>query len=108
MDHKEIVVAEIRPNPGRKILVISAYRSQIDLSKLFLDNLEHILQQESLEGITEFLVQGDLNYAEIKWLDNIEECLPAHCNDPMSIVNRYEFTQINHNPSRRNETNILD
>jgi len=68
--HNEMVAAEIRPNKGRRILVISVYRSQTDPSKDFLANLEHILHAGCLDNIKEFLILGDFNYRELTWIEN--------------------------------------
>jgi len=105
--HNEIVIAEVRPTKGRRILIFSTYRSQADPSSIFLSNLEHAIQAGCQDGVEEHLILGDLNYRELTWLDNIETSIPKHCRDLLSITNRYGYRQLNYNPSTV-DGNILD
>ena len=106
-NHNKITVTEIHPTTGRRILVLSCYRSQADPSPIFISNLEHILQSGCQDNINEFLVLGDFNYREIKWIDEIDTSLPAHCREFLSVTNIFGLNQLNHNPST-NDENILD
>jgi len=105
--HNEIVAAEVRPSKGRKILVISVYRSQTDPSKEFLSNFEHVLQAGCQDNINEFLILGDFNYRELTWVENLDTNVPNHCKDLLSITNRFGLQQLNYNPSTV-DGNILD
>ena len=73
-NHNKIVATEIRPHSGRRIPVLSVNRCQADPS-----NLKHIFQQGCQDGIQEFLILVNLNYREIKWIEDVEENIPAHC-----------------------------
>jgi hypothetical protein len=107
--HNELLAIEINPNMGDKFLLISAYRSQTDPSKDFLANLEEILRNSSSNDIFNILILGDLNYSQITWTpNNGNRYLPPHCKDLLSLCNRWNFSQLNHHPSRKDSNNILD
>jgi uncharacterized protein (DUF934 family) len=106
--HNEIIAVEIRPTAGERLLLISAYRSQTDPSDIFLANIEEILNRAISDEIYDFLILGDLNYSQIKWTTTDENGLPPHCRDLLSLANRWNLRQLNHNPSRRDGKSILD
>ena len=102
-----MIAVEIRPRPGHKIIVISAYRSQTDPSPQFLSNLDEILTNAETHGYHNFLILGDLNYPEINWIQDLDLDVPYHCKELLALTKRYDFNQFNFNPSTI-AGNILD
>lgn len=65
--NNEISVCEIRPNPFKKIYIISAYKSQADDCNDFLDNLESTIENCIQTGCNDLLIMGDFNFSDLKW-----------------------------------------
>ena len=108
LEHNEIIVVEVEPSPGNKIMVIVAYRSQQDPYHLFLNNLETALINCVRANLTNIVLIEDFNYSSIKWDINEDTNLPPHCLEFMSTLERFGLIQLNHYPSRRENNNILD
>jgi hypothetical protein len=108
--HNEIIATEIRPKAGERLILLSAYRSQMDPCKDFLENLERTLINASNDDIFDFIILGDLNYRQIKWTENEREqrLLPPHCRNLLSLMTRWNMRQLNYNPSRKDGKSILD
>ena len=107
-NHNEIIVIEVEPSRDNKIAVVVAYRSQTDPYHLFLENLETALTNCLKAKLTNILLIGDFNYSDIKWDTNLDTQLPPHCHKFINMTARFGLTQLNHNPSRRENNNILD
>jgi len=95
----EIIAVEIRPNPQRKIIVLSCYRSQAHKTSEFLVNLDHVLDKSILNGFKDIIVLGDFNYSDIKWGTSDYNKLPKECRDFLDVINKYNLRQINKHPS---------
>jgi len=106
--HNEIIVVEIEPSPGNKIAIITAYRSQQDPYALFLSNLETTLHNCTRANLTKLLVIGDFNYSKITWNPRTDTALPPHCREFIQVTSGFGLCQLNKNPSRRTNNNILD
>ena len=107
IDHNEIIAVEVRPRPGLSFIAISAYRSQMDPSPAFLENLDSVLTNCMTYDNNNFLILGDYNYPEINWIPELDDSLPKHCRDLILLCNRYDLRQLNYNPSTK-DGNILD
>jgi hypothetical protein len=106
-NHNEIVAVEVRPNPGDRILIISAYRSQIDPPSIFTANLEELMNNAINDDLTKILLMGDFNYPDLTWKPDKDKTASRDSRDFLSLTNRYGLTQYNYNPST-DDGNILD
>ena len=107
-DHNEIIVTEVEFGPGNTYALITAYRSQQDPFPQFLHNFSTVLENCIKANLTKILVMGDFNYSNITWDSTKDLRLPPNCLEFMSTINCNGLTQLNHNPSRANNQNILD
>jgi exonuclease III len=108
LNHNEIIVTELEPEPGNKLIVITAYRSQQDPHEHFLTNFENTLQNCMSQNLNKLLIMGDFNYSKIKWSQTLDKKLPQHCREFKEVLNGYGLKQLNKNPSRAQNNNILD
>jgi len=103
----EMIAVEIRPNPRRKILALSCYRSQAHKSSDFLPNFDFVLDKGIKAGFKDIIVLGDFNYHDIKWGISKYNELPKECKDFLDILNKYNLKQLNTHPSTK-DGNTLD
>jgi exonuclease III len=107
-NHNEIIVVEVEPEPGNKLIIITAYRSQQDPYDLFLSNFESTLHNCTSHNFNKLLVIGDFNYSKIRWHQSLDNRLPQHSREFKQVLNGYGLKQLNKNPSRAQNNNILD
>jgi len=107
-EHNEILVVELDLSMGNKYALIVAYRSQKDPYPLFLRNFTTTLDNCIRANYTNLLVLGDFNYSDITWDQALDTNLPLHCRNFLNAIQPHGLEQLNFNPSRANNTNILD
>jgi hypothetical protein len=107
-NHNEIIVVELETEPGNKLTVITAYRSQQDPHEHFIVNLENTLQNCVTNNLNKILIIGDFNYSKIKWQQSLDKKLTKHCREFKELLSGYGLKQLNKNPSRAQNENILD
>jgi hypothetical protein len=103
----EIVVAEVRPNPNKKMYVLSCYKSQADNEVVFLDNLETTIANCISTGCLDLLILGDFNFPGLKWDTGPDTKITDNSNRFQNILRTYGLCQYNKNPSTK-AGNILE
>ena len=107
-EHNEIIVVEVEFSTTNKYALIVAYRSQQDPYRLFLDNFAMVLDNCIRANLNNVLVMGDFNYSQLTWDADKDTNLPPHCRDFLDTIQTCGLTQLNFNPSRAENPNILD
>jgi hypothetical protein len=106
-DDNEIVVTEVRPNPTKKLYVLSCYKSQADNEASFLSNFETTLANCISTGCLDLLILGDFNFPGLKWGTAQDTKTTENSTRFQNILRTYGLTQYNTNPSTK-AGNILE
>jgi hypothetical protein len=106
--HNEMLVVQLTQANKEKIGIVSVYRPPSDLNLLFADNLKACLDNLWHDNTKEIMVIGDLNFPEMNWEYGYPQARSGLCYDVASTLNDYGLIQLNDNPSREVNNNILD
>ena len=107
-DHNEMVIIELLQSNKKKVGLLTLYRPPSDLNYGFNDNLKHNLDKMWEDGMTEIIVNGDLNFSEIAWSDGYPPNRAGLSYQVASTLQDYGLVQLNTTPSREGCDNILD
>jgi hypothetical protein len=103
--YNEIMVIEFKPSSNFHAFIVVIYRPP-SADKTFNDNLKGVLTKIHSTGCRNILMLGDLNLPDINW-ESLTADQPISA-DMCETLDLYSLYQINLNPSRRTNNNVLD